>query len=499
MGIIKRQSLKFTIINLIGTFIGFLSVIFIYPLDKELYGYFQSLYSNAYLLTPILGLGIQAAVIKYFPLFKQKNQDHNFFGFTFSIVLITLSLSSAVLAIVYIMFKPYLFEVFNNFQFISDNILTIYFLGILLLLSSFFIAHATVRMRIVIPDLLYSLLLKIFLPLVILLTFLNFWPREWFTSTILIYFVIIALVIFAYILWLKVPVKRPQLKTLNTAEYYGFAGFMGFSFLNGLGSSVALKLDISMISTMISIEAVQVYAIIMTISNIMDIPARALNQIASPVISSSWNTGDRENIQMVYQKSSVYGFFIGLLMFLVLFFCWTDILDLMPNKPASLDVVLSVFLFLSLARISDLMTGVNSVIITYSEKFKYHMYFLVVLAIVNVILNYIFISRYNIIGAALATGISYFMFNLGKYIFVKRVFSFSINWWDHSKIMCSAIVIYLVMDFISFSGNPVVNIGLKSLLVSALLGFALLWINPFGEVRHMVQTIWTQTLSLLKK
>lgn len=487
MGVIKRQSVKFTIINLMGTFIGFLSVIFIYPLDKELYGYFQSIYSNAYLLTPVLGLGIQAAVIRYYPVFRSKNQESTFLGFTLTLLLITILTSTLILGLVYWMFKPFFYEWFDNFGFITNNIESIYLLGILLLLSLFLMAHATVKMRIVIPEMIYALLLKIFLPVLIWLTFLKVWPEEWFTSSILIYFVCIAAAIWIYMMSLKVTFQRPQFSSLNRSEYIGLLGFMGFSFLNGLGASVALKLDISMISTMISVEAVQVYAIIMTISNIMDIPARALNQIASPVISDSWNSGAHENIQMVYQKSSVYGFIIGTLLFLILFFCWPDILRLMPRKPASLDIVLTVFLFLSIARLTDLITGVNSVIIIYSQKYKYHMYLLVFLAIINMLLNYVFISRMGITGAAVATGISYFLFNVSKYIFVKRAFRFYISWVDHIKILTWVLITFGFMYVLSFPWSPVVNIMVKNVFIIVLLGGGLWVLNPLGELRNTVK------------
>ena len=82
---------------------------------------------------------------------------------------------------------------------------------------------------------------------------------------------------------------------------------MGFAVLNGMGATFALRIDITMIGAMINVQAVAIYAIIITISNVMEIPSKALNQIASPVISSSWANNNKANIQDVYQKSSVFG------------------------------------------------------------------------------------------------------------------------------------------------------------------------------------------------
>lgn len=78
MGVIQRQSLKYTAVNFIGTFIGFLSVVFIYPLDIEIYGDFQAIFGFAVLLVPLLGFGIQAAIVKFYPIFVQKKEANNF-------------------------------------------------------------------------------------------------------------------------------------------------------------------------------------------------------------------------------------------------------------------------------------------------------------------------------------------------------------------------------------------------------------------------------------
>ena len=53
MGIIKRQSIKNSIVNYVGVFIGAISVIFIYPLiDKEDLGSIQFTLNTAILFAP---------------------------------------------------------------------------------------------------------------------------------------------------------------------------------------------------------------------------------------------------------------------------------------------------------------------------------------------------------------------------------------------------------------------------------------------------------------
>ena len=488
MGVIQRQSIKYSAVNFLGTFVGFLSVVFIYSLDKELYGYFQSLHSFATLLVPLLGFGIQGAIVKYYPIFVQKKLDAHFLGFTMVIATISAIFSSIVLICLYLLFNSTLHRLFQNFALVDDNKFSIWVLGLIFLYSSVFLYHAIARFRIVIPDIINNIGLKIFLPLLILLIYLGYFERSNFVSALICYFLLVGFALFVYLIQLDKHSWKPEISSLNNIEYQGLFAFMIFSLLNGLGATFALKIDIAMVGTMISKEAVGVYTIIMTISNVMDIPSKAINQIAGPVISKSWAKNELNNIQDVYQKSSLYGLIGGVFLFLLLFFIWVDILMLMPEKLSSdTNTVLYIFTFLSIAKITDLLTGVNSVIISYSKDYKFHMYFLLMLGLVNVILNYFMISLYGLIGAAVATSVSYLIFNILKHIFVQRRFGFTLRFDSHLLVILIGILVFAVLHSIHLEFHPLVNMVLKS-SITAILFFILIWkFNPGNEIRTIIK------------
>lgn len=487
MGVIQRQSIKYSVVNFLGTFIGFLSVVFIYSLDKELYGYFQSLHSFAILLVPLLGFGIQGAIVKYYPTFVQKKLITHFLGFTMVIATISAIFSSAILISLYHIFNSTLHRLFRNFALVEDNKFSIWFLGIIFLYSSIFLYHSIARFRIVIPDIINTIGLKIFLPILILMIYLGYLERSVFVYALICYFLLVGFALLGYLIQLDHHSWRPEISSLSNIEYRGLFAFMLFSLLNGLGATFALKIDIAMIGAMISKEAVGVYTIILTISNVMDIPSKAINQIAGPVISRSWANDEHNNIQDVYQKSSLYGLIGGVFLFLLLFFIWTDILMLMPEKLSyDTNTVLYIFTFLSIAKITDLITGVNSVIISYSKDYKFHMYFLLMLGLVNVFLNYFMISRYGLIGAAIATSVSYLIFNILKHIFVRRRFGFTLSFESHFLVILIGLMVFAVLYFFSFEFHPFINMVLKSLMTT-LLFIILIWkINPGGEIRHLL-------------
>jgi O-antigen/teichoic acid export membrane protein len=488
LGVIQRQSLKYTIVNFVGTFIGFLSVIFIYPLEKDLNGYFQYLFSAASLLVPILGLGIHAAIVKYYPVFVQKQRQDHFLSFTLSLATLAAIGTTLILAIIYRFSEGVFAYILPNYGFIKDNITQVLILSYLLLYASIFFFHATVRYRIVIPDIIYTLALKLFLPVLVLMVFWGWIDRAYFAYVVLMYFFIVMILLAVYLFYLDKHSLRPSWDVLDRKEYKGFFSFMGFAFLNGLGATLALRLDIIMIAGMINTHAVYIYTTIMTISNVIEIPAKALNQIASPVISNSWTQGDTQNIKDIYQQSSVYGWIGGLFLFLLLFFIWGDLLHLMPAKfDINLPEVLTIFALLSAARIMDLVTGVNSVIISYSESFRFHMYFLLAMGGINIILNYFFITKYGVVGAAMATFVAYIVFNILKHLLLKYRYGFFIAWKDHYRILGVGIIVFGIMYLLQVSFHPIFNIIIRSSLTSILFFSLIYWVNPGGDIRNIVK------------
>ena len=487
LGVIQRQSIKYTAINFIGTFLGFLSVIFIYTLDHPLYGYFQTVYGYAVLLVPFLSFGIQSAIVKFYPEFVQQNKASRFLVYTLILTTISVLSSSVILLCLYFLLRSWFAQLFPNFSEIDENLLYIFLLSYIITYISIFHYHAVAKLRIVIPDILVTLGLKLFLPFLILMVYLGYWPRSWFMGSVLVYFCFVCIALFYYLNTLGHNIWKPDMALLDKGQFKEFRSFMGFAMLNGLGATLALRLDIAMIAAMISLEAVGIYGIIMTISNVMEIPAKALNQISGPVISTSWANENHENIQDVYQKSSVYGLIGGLFLFLLLYFIWPDIIQLMSGKNKfDLHTVLMVFSFLSIARIIDLVTGVNSIIISYSKDYKFHMYFLLVLGGLNFILNFLLLPKYGIIGAAIATAISYVIFNVIKYVFVQVRFGFRLHFRSHILIIASGLFCFVVLSLVNTTFHPIVNLCLKSIIIATIYGLLMYFLNPGGEIRQIV-------------
>jgi O-antigen/teichoic acid export membrane protein len=80
------------------------------------------------------------------------------------------------------------------------------------------------------------------------------------------------------------------------------------------------------------------------------------------------------------------------------------------------------FLFLGVSKLFDLFTSINGIIIQVSKWYWYNFIFNLILLLLAIITNIWLIPAYGVTGAALATAISIFLFNLAKTYFVYKKF-----------------------------------------------------------------------------
>ncbi|NJN33912.1 MAG: hypothetical protein HC817_06340 [Saprospiraceae bacterium] len=73
MGIIKRQSIKNSIVSYAAVLVGAISVIFIYPLiDESALGIIQFTINTAILFAPFASFASSYTALRYFPVFKTR-------------------------------------------------------------------------------------------------------------------------------------------------------------------------------------------------------------------------------------------------------------------------------------------------------------------------------------------------------------------------------------------------------------------------------------------
>jgi O-antigen/teichoic acid export membrane protein len=196
----------------------------------------------------------------------------------------------------------------------------------------------------------------------------------------------------------------------------------GFYVLTGGGAAVLVsRFDILMIEHYLDLKQVAYYGLAFFIGSVIKVPARSISSISSPLIAKSFEENDMSNIQNIYSKTSINLLIIGGVIFLCVMLNIDDILQILPEKFSHGKYVV---LFIGSAQLVNLVAGLHGLIMLHSSYYKSIIYFNVFLFIVTFVTNVIFIPKYGINGAALATFVSILTFNSVRMLYVYKKMNF---------------------------------------------------------------------------
>jgi len=488
MGIIARQGIKRSLLSVIGTLIGVFSIMVIYPLANEAYGFAQFIYSTAVILSMVLGFGSSGLVIKYFTEFKKENFK-GYLGVVLSFAFINILIISIFILIFRQHFFTFLIYLGFDIDLIINNITAIYGLAILVILIRFMIYQASNFNRIVIPALINEFGYKIFLPFIILLFYYKNIYLEQIGYLLLAFYALSLVLNYIYLKKIGgVSIGENSILSLSKKKVKEMYSYMGFSGLNSLSGNVTTRIDAIMIPLLTSLAGNGIYSIFLFMSNTISIPNNSLNQIASPIIANSIANNDFSNVNNIYKKTSLNSYLIGAILFIIIWSILPDIIQLMPSDK-DFHPFIYVFFFLGIAKLVDMLTSINSYIIIYSKYYKYNLLFLLVLAILNLVLNYFLINKYGIVGAAIATLSSMILYNLAKLVFIKIKFDlFPFNF-NTIKIVLISFIVFFISVYLPNADFVIINLVYKPFLLILLYYILIKTFRIEGELIELGEGI----------
>ncbi len=485
MGVIRRQSIKNSIINYVAVVIGMANVLIIYPavLTPSEFGQIRFILGTALLIATITGLGSTALSIRFFPEFKdQKSGHHGFLGILailpatgFIIYLVSTLLASSHL--------PSEFKA--NYGYIS----AVVFFALYVKLLSFYSHNFK---RIAIPAIFNNLFTKIGVPILAIL-----FAREFISFQSLLYLLVVIYIIsfvglLIYLGSLGQLHFRIDRKFIIPERRKRLLTYMSFSVLGNLGGILSLRLDSFMVTELLNFERNGVYNISISISDIMIIPVTAIASIAAPLIAEKLQNNSMGEVDEIYKKSALNLAILGLLFMLIINEVINPFFKIMPNGELYQDAKI-VALVLCLGRLIDMVTSVNAQIISNSKYFRITLYIILFVAAGNIALNFLLIPRFNIMGAALATVFSLFILNLIRTLYVQ--YKFKIHPFS-GKLFASillAVIVYGILYFIPDTRNPYLTIIIKGGLAFGLYSAGILYFKISTDINDLLDQALIRT------
>jgi O-antigen/teichoic acid export membrane protein len=484
MGVIIRQGIKHSIVNYLGAGVGIISMLFVYPRDTEAYGLVRFLTDSAVLFIPLTLLGANVLPVRFFPeLESEENKHQGFLGWLLLLSLVGLILTTCAFWVGWDYIIGYYSEVSELYR-----VYLVFFVPILIIraLIQLLIHYISNFHRIVIPSILNDLLFKIMLPIFILLKVYGIWGYRELVFGVLFNFVFVLIGLILYLIhlgqWsLKINWKAYNKPLLKTMRIYAFYGVLGT-----ISSTIAVNLDVFMIGTMVSPEATGVYGIASIMANLINRPQVALSMIAAPIIMKAWQSNTIQSIEDIYRKSSVNALIPGLLIFLLIWLNLPDIYQIMPNSQ-EIQTNKTALLLLGLAFLLNLLTGVNTEVMIYSNLFKTHFYAVLILSVVNIVLNYYFITAMGITGAALATLIAFSCYNFYKCLIIYRRMGIHPFTKGIISVIGIGLGLWWIVGFLPLTGNIWVNLVLRSSLLGIIYVFLIYKLKASPEINSILE------------
>lgn len=449
-------------------------------LEDDYYGLVTFLLSSANILLPLMVFGMQHTIIKFFSSYKSMIDRDNF--------LIT-AIFLPILIILPLGFLGSLFynsiaEILSEKNIIiKDYTWLIFFLAIFMGYFEVFYAWSRVQFQSVFGNFIRELFARISISFLLFAVYLQWINNEQFIYAIVWVYFLRMLIMMLYAFRLYMPVTTHYKKPKDLKEILMFSLYI---IMAGSAGTILLEIDKFMIPQLEQIANVAYYAVGVYIASVIAIPSRAMQQIVNPITAKALNKNNMAEVELLYKKSSVNLLITGGLLFLLINLNVKD-LYLIINKP-EYTVGITVVLIISVSEMFKLAAGTNSAILTNSKYYKILFYFSLGMAVSVVVLNRIFIEKYGINGAALATLIVVVIFNLIKLWYVHKklqIHPVTGKTWLVILVIMGLFLVFYPIDFLS---NALFNIGLKSVLIVFIYIFLVYKLKISEDFNHQFRS-----------
>jgi O-antigen/teichoic acid export membrane protein len=479
MGIVASQSFKNIISTYLGFFIGAINTLFLYTefLSDEYYGMVGYMLSLAYVVMPLMAFGMHNTLVKFYSSFKTRVSLNSF------LTLMLLLPLAFIIPLILITYVGY--DVISNFLSQKNEIIKGYLwhtvvIAIALAYFEIFFAWAKVQMQTVFGNFMKEVFHRVGTMTLLFLLYFDVLNVEQFMIGLVGVYVIRMLIMKFYAFSVKFP--KITFKKLN-----GISNILKYSFLIIVAGSIAtvlLDLDKVMLGYYVDIKEIAYYNVAIFIATVIAVPQRSMHQILMPLTAKYLNEKDFESLEDLYKRSSINLFIVGGLIFLLIILNINQLYFIIPEQFSGGLIV--VFL-ISLSKLYDNALSSNNAILFNSDYYRMVLVLGVILVVLMVLLNMIFIPWLGINGAGIATFLAVFVYNTIKLFFVYKKFKIFPFTLSTLKVGGMILIMIVTFYFWDFSVHPIINIVLKSTLITLVYVFAVYKFNFSDDLSVLIK------------
>ncbi|MDB4297184.1 polysaccharide biosynthesis C-terminal domain-containing protein [Flavobacteriaceae bacterium] len=460
MGIVRKQSSINTLTLLFAILVGGINTLFLYVyfLEVEYYGLVTFILSTAFILKPLMALGVNYSVVKFFSSYKTTLEKDRFLSTALWIPLLII-IPGAFFGSVFYNEVSNLLSAKN--QLVKSYTTHIFLVAFATAYFEIFYAWARVHLKSIFGNVLKELFVRLCASALLGATAFGYITSVQFLDYLTGAYFLQMFLMLGYALYLYTPKFTLVLPT-NFKEVLKYSLYI---ILAGSAATILIDIDKFMIPQKELIAQVAFYAVAVYIGSVIEIPGRAMAQIVQPLTAKAINEKDEVAILNLYKKSALNLFLVGGLIYVLVN---TNIQYLYRLLPTQYTGGVLVVAFISTAKLYHMFLGNNGAIISNSNKYKILLPYGLGMAASVILLNYWLIDVLGINGAALATLLVVLVFNTIKLLYVKAQFGIHPIQKQTIYVLLLIVGCTLLFKNIHLSFHPIVNILLTSIFTSIL-------------------------------
>ncbi len=497
MSVIQKQSIRSTIVIMIGFAIGAVNIILLAPkvLTAEQLGLTRIITEAGITLATMCTLGSIPVINKFFPFYKSYlKPEKNDLPF---ITLVICLLGFIVMCSAGYVLKDIIVRKFSERSplFVKYSYL-VYPFGLFILLFLWLESFSWSFRKGVLSNSLKETVTRIIFTLLLLFLSFHFISKHQFFTLFSLSYVIPLCILF-YILrrtgnfYFNPTVSPLTLRIKGRMITFGLYIF-GAQFLNLLSRNV----DIFILSSKSprGLSDAAVFTIATYVVTLMEVPQRSITSISVPVLAEAWKNKDLAHIKRVYTKSVRNLLIIGLVLFSIF---WLNTHNLGKYLGKDFSGIEKLVLLMGIGKLIDLGTGANAQIIATSSYWKVDFTTNVLYTILALPLNYILISKYGLIGAAYSTLISLTFYNAMRFGFLWYKFKMQPYSWQNFLVVAIALVCTAIVHIIPKNSSPVIDTIIRTTAFIVLFTPAIYFTNISEEINDLIRNYLNKAKSIL--
>lgn len=488
MGVIQRQGLKHSIVNLVGLVIGGASTLWLYPLVVGEYGTMQLLLTAGVLALPLLSLGANTVSIRFFPYFEDKKSGHHgFLVLLMSMCLAGFTLAGLVAAFAWTPLMRALPEgkaaTLTHYIWAAIPIICLWVTSVILSV------YSSNFKRIVVPSLLIDFSQKIFVPILLFGVYKRWLTLDQAIGGLVLFSGLVFLSMVFYLRHLGQWHWKPDWQFITPKLRKEIGNFIVFGSFGGFALLLISKADLFMVGSLLPIDNAGIYAIAAFLAATIEIPTRSLYSASVATVSKHIVDQNYTELHDLYRRVSINLLCIGLVLFGALWVSIDSVYGLMQKT----EVVATgkwVFFFIGFSKLIDMATGLNNYMIYYSPHYRLALLPMGLMAAANILFSIWLIPQYGLTGAAMATCLAVGLYNVFSLWIVWQ--KFRLQPFDTHTVVAIAMAVFafvLVSIIPHFPAHPLLDVVLHSGLYVALSGGLILAFRVSSDMNDMLRQL----------